>query len=457
MDGIKLNYEVFRPSACSNLYKKGKPRWGGLTGFLVAVLLAIICGLPSVSQGAGFALMQQGTAAMAQGNAFVAEANDPSAIFYNPAGLNQLKRPQVYSAIFLNYPDREYHGPGGFSETRPRLYHSGAVYLVYPANDHVALGLGYFSPFGLGSDWPSDWTGRYITTFSQLKTYTLNPVISVKLMDNLSVAGGVNFIYSDVKIRRKFPVRPRPLLDGKSDLEGSGTGVGANFGLLYEPLQGLKFGVAYRSHIEVDHDGRLVLSFPASLRTLLPRSVRGTAKVVFPPSVTFGVSVSRLQPFTFNMDVTWTGWSSYDRLKIKLDQPILVNGRRATAIITEKNWQDAWALRFGVNCPLKSFFKKPFFENMKIRAGYIFDMTPVPNSTLEPQVPDSNRHIFAVGGETKIWRLTLGIAYNFILSENRTKDNLIAFNGVPLPQADQVNGRFQSFNHSLGLSAAYKF
>ena len=50
----------------------------------------------SGAAAAGFAVLQQGTAAMAQGNAFVAEADDPSAIFYNPAGLTQLKRPEIY-------------------------------------------------------------------------------------------------------------------------------------------------------------------------------------------------------------------------------------------------------------------------------------------------------------------------------------------------------------------------
>ncbi len=421
-----------------------------MTLFLAVVVLALAWGWPTLSQGAGFALIQQGTAAMAQGNAFVAEADDPSAIYYNPAGLNQIKKPQAYVATFLNYPDREYKGPGGGdSETRPRLYHTAAFYLVFPVQERVAFGLGYFSPFGLGTDWPGDWAGRYITTYSKLKTYVLNPVISLKLTDNLSVAGGVNFMYSDVQLRRKVPIIQRPLLDGKSDLEGSGTGIGANFGLLYEPLEGLKFGLAYRSHIEVDHDGRLVLSFPAFLRGIQPRAVQGTANLVFPPSITFGVSVSRFQPWTFNFDATWTGWSTYKTLTLKLDQPVIVNGQFATSIVTEKNWHDAWALRFGVNYRLN--------EKMKIRAGYTFDMTPVPDSTLEPQVPDANRHIFAVGSELKIWRLTLAFAYNFILNESRDKDNLIGTNGVPLPQPAQVNGTYRSNTHSLGLSTTFHF
>lgn len=431
-----------RATRCQNRRK------GGSSVFL-AIVLALAWGLPQESWGAGFALVQQGTAAMAQANAFVAEADDPSAIYYNPAGLNQLKRPQVYVGNFFHYPDREFHGSGGyFSETKPRFYESAAFYLAVPVHDRVALGLGVFAPFGLGSDWPATWAGRYIATYTRMKTYNVNPVISLKLLDNLSVAGGLDFLWSDVRMRSKVPVVPALFIDGKSDVGGTGTGVGVNFGVLYEPLKGVKLGFSYRSHIEVIHRGSRDQSLPVAIPGL-PTSIDGSAKVVFPPSVTFGISVSRFQPFTFNVDATWTGWSSFDRLAIDLARPIPFFGRLATSLVTEKNWRDAWALRFGVNYQLT--------EDMKIRAGYAFDMTPVPSGTLEPSIPDSNRHIFAVGGETKFWRLTLGIAYNFILNEGRSKNNLYTVNGVPLPAPYQANGKYESNTHSLGLSMAFRF
>jgi hypothetical protein len=118
---------------------------------------------------------------MGQGNAFVAEANDASAIFYNPAGLNQIKRAQVYQGSFFNYPDREFSGGGQDSQTNHRIYRSLTAYVAIPVHDRVALGLGFFSPFGMGTAWPPTWAGRYLTTFSSLKTYCLNPVVSVKV------------------------------------------------------------------------------------------------------------------------------------------------------------------------------------------------------------------------------------------------------------------------------------
>ncbi|MFA5183775.1 MAG: outer membrane protein transport protein, partial [Syntrophales bacterium] len=133
----------------------------------------------------------------------------------------------------------------------------------------------------------------------------------------------------------------------------------------------------------------------------------------------------------------------YKKLKVNLDRP--VGG--TTTITTPKNWNDAWAFRFGANYKIR--------EGMKVRAGYIYDLTPVPDDGFDPQVPDANRHIFTVGGDVKIMRFTLGIAYNFILTETRSKNSTINFNGVPA--ALQANGEYNSNVHSLGLSCAFDF
>jgi long-chain fatty acid transport protein len=427
-------------SICYDLCKQ---LWLG-TGFVLG-MLSILCWWTSAAWGGGFALVQQGTAAMAQGNAFVAEADDASAIFYNPAGLNQLKRPQVYQGLFLNYPDRDYSGGGLDSETNHRIYKSMTVFGALPVHKRVALGIGFFSPFGMGTAWPPTWAGRYITTFSSMKTYNLNPVVSVKVLDNLSVATGFDVMWSKVQLKRRSQVLGGALPDAETNLSGKGQGWGYNLGVLYEPLSGVKLGASYRSHISVQHNGDFASALPSPLTS--PPVVPGSATIVFPASLTAGISYSRFTPFTFEFDTTWTGWSSYDKLKVRLDRPILANGVMTSILTTPKNWHDAWAFRFGANYKVK--------EGMKIRAGYIYDLTPVPDSSFDPQVPDANRHIFTVGGDMKIWRFTLGIAYNFILSEGRSKDNTIVTNGVPAPA--QANGRYNSNIQSLGLSWSFQF
>ena len=427
----------------------GKSVWQvNCFGWAIVVAVALLCCWNSAAWAAGFALVQQGTAAMGQGNAFVAEANDASAIFYNPAGLNQIKRAQVYQGSFFNYPDREFSGGGQDSQTNHRFYRSLTAYVAIPVHDRVAVGLGFFSPFGMGTAWPPTWAGRYITTFSSLKTYSLNPVVSVKVLENLSLAAGFNVLWSQVRLKRKTPVvvGGQAFPDADIELNGEGNGMGYNLGLHYEPWSGLKLGVAYRSKIKVNHSGGFSTSLPAPLGP--GPSSEGAASIVYPPSLTMGIAYSRFKPFTFEFDTTWTGWSTYDKLKVNLDTPVLVNGVLATTITTPKNWHDSWAFRFGANYAVN--------ETMKLRAGYIYDLTPVPDSNFDPQVPDANRHIFTVGSDLKVLqRFTLCFAYNYILSESRTKSSSVVVNGVPAPL--QANGRYNSDVHSLGLSWSFQF
>ena len=424
-----------------------KSVWQGNSVGLAIAVAAALCWWSSAASAAGFALVQQGTAAMAQGNAFVAEASDASAVYYNPAGLNQLKRIQFYQGTFINYPDREFSGGGQDSQTNHRLYRAMTAYIAIPVHDRVALGFGFFSPFGMGTVWPPTWAGRYITTFSSMKTYCLNPVASFKVLDNLSLAAGLDIMWSKVILKRKTPVviPGRQFPDGEIQLKGEGSGTGYNFGMLYEPLTGVKLGVAYRSQIKVNHSGAFTTNLAPPL--IAGPTSPGEATIAFPPSLTMGISYSRFKPFTFEFDTTWTGWSSYDKLKVNLDQQVLIKGVPTTTITTPKNWHDTFAFRFGASYEVNDW--------MKLRAGYVYDLNPVPDSSFDPQVPDANRHIFTVGQDLKIKSFTLGIAYNYILSEARTKNNFIVANGVPAPL--QANGRYNSDVHSLGLSWSFQF
>src|SRR5208337_3218636 len=301
--------------------------------------------------------------------------------------------------------------------------------------------------------WPSTWPGRYLSTYSSLKTYTFNPVASVKLLDNLSLAAGFDVMWSSVEINRNTPnvVNTRrgvmQFPDGEASLCGNGHGWGYNLGVLYEPVAGVKLGASYRSEITVKYFGALELSEPPPISGSVPAHIGGSAPLTFPPSVTWGIAYGCLKPFTFEFDTTWTGWSTYDQLRVKLDTPIPVNGVSTSVITTPKNWHDAWAFRFGVNYEIK--------EGLKLRAGYIYDLTPVPDDTFDPQVPDANRHIFTLGGDLTYKSFTLGIAYNYILQESRDKSNAILFNGAPAPL--QANGRYNVDIQALAMSLAYHF
>ena len=70
----------------------------------VAVFAAILLAQASLGTAAGFLIYEHGAAAMAMAGAFVSIANDPSAIFHNPAGIAFLKGTQFSVGTTLIMP-----------------------------------------------------------------------------------------------------------------------------------------------------------------------------------------------------------------------------------------------------------------------------------------------------------------------------------------------------------------
>ncbi|TSA07790.1 MAG: hypothetical protein D4R73_09565 [Deltaproteobacteria bacterium] len=414
---------------------------------MIAIATGVLCLLfPLSAFAAGFAILQQGTAPMAQGNAFVAQADDPSAIFFNPAGINQLRGTQIYIGATAIAPRAEYKDSlGTKSRTESHVYLPLQFYLTHELMPNLALGLGAFSPFGLGTKWDDGWAGRYVATSSDLQTFNINPVLSWKASKKLSVAGGVNVMRAEADLRKKLNLGT---VDGNQLFKGADYGYGYNLGLLYQLTPTTNIGLSYRSKVRVKIDGDAEFSVPPAVAHLFPNG-GAHSRFVFPPSLFAGIAYKGLSPWVFECDLTCTGWSTFEELRIDLDRPVKPDGVNPVAVsVQPRNWNDVFAYRFGVNYR--------WDEAITIRAGYIFDESPVPDETMDPSIPDADRHIFCLGGDYRVKDFTIGIAYNYILGEKRDKNNDIGSNPL-VPGANPTNGEYQQTSHPLAVSISYSF
>lgn len=416
---------------------------------IIVTATGVLCLLfPLSAFAAGFAILQQGTAPMAQGNAFVAQADDPSAIFFNPAGINQLRGTQVYLGATAIAPRAEYKDSlGTKTRTESHIYLPPQFYLTHELTTDLAVGLGVFSPFGLGTKWDDGWAGRYAATSSDLQTFNINPALSWRVSPELSVAGGVNVMRAEADLRRRLNLGA--FGDGDRLFKGADYGYGYNLGLLYQLTPTTNIGLSYRSEVRVKIDGDAEFSVPSSvppaIANLFPNG-GAHSRFVFPPSLFAGIAYKGLAPWVFECDLTWTGWSTFEELRVDLDRPV---GTAQTSVsIQPRNWNDVFAYRFGVNYR--------WDEAITIRAGYIFDESPVPDETMDPSIPDADRHIFCLGGDYRFKDFTIGIAYNYILGEKRDKNNTIP-EDITDDNNNRVNGEYQQTSHSLAVSISYSF
>ncbi len=244
--------------------------------------------------------------------------------------------------------------------------------------------------------------------------------------------------------------------DGFVRFGGDAIGIGWNIGLLWEPIPGTKLGVSYRHNIEHDIEGNarytLVPNYaaaPASIQAAVTAALTplvgaptagavatGIATSVTPSAnglagrfingrpITATLNLPATASFSFSQkvpncgltilgDVTWTRWSSFDKLEI-------INADTGSvAAFQRANYKDVFRYSLGATYD---------YRNLTFRAGYAYDNTPIPNSVdRTPRLPDNDRHTIAVGFSYRVSdRMELNLAYNHLFIANSRVDNLDA-------------------------------
>jgi len=414
--------------------------------------LLLIFGLSVQSlPGAGFLIYEHGAAAMAMAGAFVAVANNPSAVFHNPAGLAFLPGTQISLGTTLiipkgtlelpTWPDPRFKTVDQASQ----LFYPSTFYFSQKIGEKVALGFGFFSPYGLGTEWPKEYPLRYIAVKDDLKTFFFNPALAVKLNENLSLGLGLAYVHSTlsfdlVQLANLSFINP---LFGSYDvpvkLEASGNGYGFNAGVLYK---GEKFSVGanWRSGFKIDYDGDLTLDWsnaPSIIQPLLPKSGTAETSFSYPHILGFGVSLRPSPQFLLSADLHYILWSCYDEFTVKVDVPNFEDKH------VEENWQDAITLRAGME------FQPA--EKLALRAGILYDQTPQPVETMDPILPDANRLALTGGFGLKTGHLVIDFAYQYEIFSDRTSPNrsIYPFN---LGQ-----GTYKTKAQLIGLSLTFVF
>jgi len=403
---------------------------------LFLTLCALACLSPSVF-ASGFGIFTQGADALGQANAVTAHADGPSAVFFNPALLTELRGTQIEIGTTAVLPSRDFEGEtGGSADNEDTAYFPSTFYLAHRFHDRFSAGVGVYNPFGLGTIWDGDWQGRFVATKSRITTFNINPSVAFKVSPRLSIGAGVDILLLDAKLKNKIAFSP----EIGQEFAGDGEGVGYNVGLLLKITDSLSFGATYRSEIKVDIDGKAKFEIPGGsdpfVYMLFP-TTGGKTSIILPQQVTAGLAYRIHPDLVIEAGLRWEDWSSFERLKISLDDP--VGG--ATTNIAPRDWHATWAYNIGTKYHIN--------HHVAVMAGYLYGQNPIPDSTFEPAVPDSDTHLFTVGTELTFDGLKVALAYGFQYQENRTK--------VTNQYANIANGKYENYLHLAGLSLTYAF
>jgi long-chain fatty acid transport protein len=395
-------------------------------GFAAAVSLAGV----GTAHAAGYAVYEHGTTGL--GNAFAgaaAVAEDPTTIFWNPAGMTHLEGTQHAGSGFVIVPQGDFTNDGSFippfggfggapiSGNNGRdggvAAFVGAFNYSHQVSDDIWLGVSLNAPFGLVTDYDPEWVGRYHGIHSELLTINLNPSIAYRATDWLSVGVGVNIQYAYASLSSAVDTGALINQTGNADsfllLDGANFGFGANVGVLIEPVEGSRIGIHYRSEIEHSLSGDVDLVVHPNIPVIGGGTFFGSANATttLPDTVAISLFHQLTDDIALLGDATWTQWSDVPALVINLsDLPAGFN----IPLITTLNWEDTWRFSAGVIWQAT--------DDLALRLGYAYDQSPVPSATFRtPRVPDDDRHWATIGGTYAIddgIDLSLAYAHLFV-------------------------------------------
>ena len=392
-----------------------------LAGGLLAILAA------PAAHAVGYRLPNQDPEGIARGNAFAATADNPSAIYYNPAGITQLEGANFSVGVYAISTDVRFHSlNGGSASTETAMQYVPQIYYTYsPAETDFSFGLGVYAPDGLGIDYGRNTPFPTAAQDAELAYVTVNPVIAWEIAPCFSIAAGITLNRGDVRLERRIGLVPK---FDEFQVEGKGYAAGFNLGALWQPAEKWSVGLNYRSPTEIDFEGR-------SITAPVPPFGGGTpteASLHFPQYIVGGISFRPSEDCNIEFKLDWTDWD-------QVNDSVFVGTFGGNQVFPFR-YQSSFMYEFGVTRQLGGGYF--------VSTGYIYSENSVPDQTFTPLNPDSDLHLGSFGfgyrGEKYGWAL----GYHFAYNGGRT----VTGNLNPT-----VNGEYETFNQAVNMSVRYRF
>ncbi|MGC9371698.1 MAG: OmpP1/FadL family transporter [Thermovirgaceae bacterium] len=362
--------------------------------FLLVLLLLFFTG--SRADTAGFALYEFSARGNALGGAMVGRADDPSAIAFNAAGITQIPGSAISVGASFIMPSVEINSGGTTAGSLSNTWIPPHFYYTKQLSEKTWLGLGIMSRFGLGTEFHPTWLGRYNSYYAAIQSVSFNPNIAWKISDTLSVSLGAEAMWFEYEAKKRFFPYDTDIL-----LKGDSIGWGWNLGLLKKFDERVSFGFSYRSEVKQAIEGN------ASFSGILPDGP-AQGDITLPEMFFAGILFNATDRLSFETGAVRTNWSSYDNLTILYGDP----QDPMMVVSTPKYYEDVWRYNVGIEWEAT--------PQWTWRLSYVYDESPIPDGTIDYQLPANDRHLYSFGIGYK-WDETrsLDLSYTYISIEDR--------------------------------------
>ena len=393
-------------------------------------------------QGAGFALYEYSARTTAMGGATMANGAEPASLATNPALITELEGTQAQIGMAIVTADAKTTVANQSRSLKNDVWYLPNFYITHKWSDQVSFGLGGFSRYGLGGEYEdpvNSWIGSNLAYKVKLETFSFTPTIAVKANDELSVAMGLEAMVIGFTQNSFFNLGAQP---GPYEISGSGVSWGGNFSLVYKPLWAEKwaFGAMYRSKVKQNLNGRIDAG-NNQYTNLNIKSGDAEGSISLPDSISAGISFRPTDKWVLEAGIVGTFWSAYDQILIQYK-----DNSNNPFVYNNKNYKDVYRINFGTQYQLN--------QNWALRAGYVFDKSPINRHEMDTLVPVDDRHIASVGVGYAQDNWTLDFAYAHVFGKDLSgiSSQMSKATGMPV-SIKYTDGKSDMF----ALTFGYKF
>lgn len=383
---------------------------------LLALPVSVLLAGPAF--GAGFAVSEQSASAL--GTAYAGTGvlgEDASYQFYNPATLALFDETQLSVALHYLYIDTDFEDgnpgtPGNFDDVKEPI---GSAFLAVPmgSRDDVVFGLTINAPHGTILEYDPFWggvdtgggfsTGELYAQKSDLKTINVNPAVSWRINDMVSIGAGISWQRLEAELE-----------NAATRLKGDDDAWGWNIGALVEFLPGHRIGVSWRESIDYDVEGDVTFSPegiavmdpslpPAAIGALAGKYDADTSVTL--PAVANLAYAGRITDETeLLLGMQWTEWS-------ELDQFTITHRGQAAGLpplVETLRWDNSVRTSIGVRQMLS--------DEVLLRVGYARETSTQGDAAERSAlVPDEDRDWFTIGARfTPRSDMNIDVAYAYV-------------------------------------------
>ena len=367
--------------------------------------------------------------------------DDYSAIAYNPAGMTLMKKSGVQQSLSMINLKSDMDGLGTHAGQKAKMNFWQPIpagFAQYNVNDRFSLGLGIYAPYGLKTEYNSNWFGADAAILSKLDIVDFNLSAAYKIDNHWSIGASaiVRYIYGRMtqKVPLMLPPGPAPLGGGDINFNVHGWTQTGTLGVMYEVDENTRFGLSYRLRSAQRANGK----FKVSGNNYAP--LNGVTDIHanpdLPETVTFS-AYHRYKDVGFSGTARWTHWtSSFPNFVVRTDSPLMPGGKKDT----QYRYENSWTLTGGVD-----YY---YNDNWTFRFGGGWDESP----THKPErrtvrIPDNDRWWMSVGSSymKNNWQFDFAYAH------------MIGKTGKALEDAT-IQAKYKNLQSNIfGVQVQYKF